>query len=398
MIESNSRDGVGGAALSHSSHSSESRSASPAQKRANRRNAKRSSGPRSAEGKRAASRNAITHGLFCQDAVLPGESMLEFRAFRALLLASRVLMPQDYVELSLAEQYVLARWKLRRIGSAEQVIHEEAAQGLADVNRIVDPGDYDRYIYGDLDALNMFDRVKKADDAEAAEDEAADEADEAARDAARQNSRMLFSAMAQRREVPVATTLALSMIGNAEGGGGREGAYERVGRYQQRLEQSASRALRELRQVRKDKGVDIATLATCPFLEVVGDEADVAELRELHARRETREAREERGREKEMEPGRQEEVVAAEKVPADGVTEPTPPAREQPAGTAAPIGIRSDVSATAQNEPNSHRSRADADGAMGCEQGARHVEIVEPTKLVPSKDPAPRREQRRGSD
>ncbi|MEA2736690.1 MAG: hypothetical protein QOE14_3141, partial [Humisphaera sp.] len=35
--------------------------------RANRRNAKKSTGPRTAEGKRRAARNSISHGIFCFD-------------------------------------------------------------------------------------------------------------------------------------------------------------------------------------------------------------------------------------------------------------------------------------------------------------------------------------------
>jgi hypothetical protein len=40
---------------------------------ANRANAKKSTGPRTPEGKRRSSKNAVTHGMFCNDTVLPGE-------------------------------------------------------------------------------------------------------------------------------------------------------------------------------------------------------------------------------------------------------------------------------------------------------------------------------------
>ena len=41
-------------------------------RRANRRNAKKSTGPRSEEGKAKSKMNATTHGFFCADLVLPG--------------------------------------------------------------------------------------------------------------------------------------------------------------------------------------------------------------------------------------------------------------------------------------------------------------------------------------
>jgi hypothetical protein len=51
-----------------------SRTPSDRQVRANRSNARRSSGPRTAAGKRRASRNATSHDIYCRDLVLPGES------------------------------------------------------------------------------------------------------------------------------------------------------------------------------------------------------------------------------------------------------------------------------------------------------------------------------------
>ena len=48
------------------------------QRRAFRKNAKRSTGPRTPEGKARSSQNARKHGLFARDAVLPGENPEEF--------------------------------------------------------------------------------------------------------------------------------------------------------------------------------------------------------------------------------------------------------------------------------------------------------------------------------
>ena len=50
----------------------------PAKAAANKRNAARSTGPKSEPGKRFASRNAVTHGIYAPGILLPGESKKEF--------------------------------------------------------------------------------------------------------------------------------------------------------------------------------------------------------------------------------------------------------------------------------------------------------------------------------
>ena len=44
-----------------------------AQTKANRQNSKKSTGPRTAEGKAVVSKNAVKHGLFAAEAVITGE-------------------------------------------------------------------------------------------------------------------------------------------------------------------------------------------------------------------------------------------------------------------------------------------------------------------------------------
>ncbi len=48
------------------------------QRRASRKNAKRSTGPQTIEGKARSSQNARKHGLFVRDTLLPGEDPQEF--------------------------------------------------------------------------------------------------------------------------------------------------------------------------------------------------------------------------------------------------------------------------------------------------------------------------------
>src|SRR5438045_2348330 len=99
--------------------------------RANRQNAGRSTGPRTVEGKRRSSRNATSHGIYCRDLVLPGESHEEFRAFRDAYLLR--LNPQDVLELLIVDRIVAASWKLRRLQAAEPYLHAAEAEQMREI-------------------------------------------------------------------------------------------------------------------------------------------------------------------------------------------------------------------------------------------------------------------------
>ena len=57
--------------------------ASPAQIAANRANAQKSTGPRSAEGKSASRFNALKHGIDAASVIIPGEDPAEYEALAA---------------------------------------------------------------------------------------------------------------------------------------------------------------------------------------------------------------------------------------------------------------------------------------------------------------------------
>src|SRR5437870_3486483 len=82
---------------------------SPRKRRANRRNARKSTGPRSPEGKQRSSRNAVTHGIFAQ-IVLDGESDPLF-AIQQHAYVER-LRPQDRVELDLVNRIAICQWRI----------------------------------------------------------------------------------------------------------------------------------------------------------------------------------------------------------------------------------------------------------------------------------------------
>ncbi len=85
---------------------------SAAQVLANRSNARKSTGPRTPEGKAAASQNAVKHGLLAEQVVIKGEDPEEFDLYRAGMLAE--LAPVGAVEAMLAERAVSLSWRLRR--------------------------------------------------------------------------------------------------------------------------------------------------------------------------------------------------------------------------------------------------------------------------------------------
>ena len=89
----------------------------PAKLAANRANAKKSTGPRTARGKRRSRMNAITHGVFCDQTLLPDEDRHRFARFRAGIVCD--LSPRNAEEQDVCDWIVAARWRLRRLARFE---------------------------------------------------------------------------------------------------------------------------------------------------------------------------------------------------------------------------------------------------------------------------------------
>jgi hypothetical protein len=100
--------------------------ATAAQIAANRRNALRSTGPRTAAGKAVSSRNALRHGLTAQAMVVLDEDAGEFLRLRAELRIA--LAPEDAREEWLAETVVQAAWRMRRAWRAEAKLFNRAGR------------------------------------------------------------------------------------------------------------------------------------------------------------------------------------------------------------------------------------------------------------------------------
>jgi len=89
---------------------------------ANRRNAKKSTGPKTEAGKRRSSKNALKHGLTSADLLLPGEKVKAFEELRSELW--RELKPARGVQQVLFERVVSAAWRLRRVTAMENLVFQ----------------------------------------------------------------------------------------------------------------------------------------------------------------------------------------------------------------------------------------------------------------------------------
>jgi hypothetical protein len=92
--------------------------------RANRRNAQKSTGPKTPEGKDKVRFNALVHGLRAESAIIPGEDQSKFD--QHLERISNAWQPQDDMEKSLVEQIAVNQWKLARLDRSEARIHDPA--------------------------------------------------------------------------------------------------------------------------------------------------------------------------------------------------------------------------------------------------------------------------------
>jgi hypothetical protein len=150
--------------------------ASEAQVLANRSNARKSTGPRTPEGKGVVSQNAVKHGLLAREVVIKGEDPGEFEFYRDQMLGE--LAPVGSVESMLAERVVSLSWRLQRAerlqGAVFDALYEKETAGpFAKLNRSLwskraaqgDPGGGDgdsafgRVVVKDFSDARVLDRL-----------------------------------------------------------------------------------------------------------------------------------------------------------------------------------------------------------------------------------------------
>ncbi len=97
---------------------------------ANRRNARRSTGPRTADGIHASSLNALKHGLRSQLTVIPGENEADFHAlFDAF---AEEAAPESARDLAAVRKAATCEWRLRRIAAIETEMFIQALKAPAE--------------------------------------------------------------------------------------------------------------------------------------------------------------------------------------------------------------------------------------------------------------------------
>ena len=96
--------------------------------RASRENAKKSTGPRTPEGKARSSKNALKHGLLAQDSVIPGEDPAEFD--RHLTTYGDTYLPRNCIEKELVRQIADAAWRMQRLTRIEATIITAAIERI----------------------------------------------------------------------------------------------------------------------------------------------------------------------------------------------------------------------------------------------------------------------------
>ncbi len=100
---------------------------------ANRANARRSTGAKTAAGKAVVSGNAVKHGILSSRILLDGEDADIFGQLRDEMMLA--LRPVGILEISLAEKIAAALWKQRRLTAAETASLELSRSAKLAVNR-----------------------------------------------------------------------------------------------------------------------------------------------------------------------------------------------------------------------------------------------------------------------
>ena len=233
------------------------RAISERKQRANRRNAKKSTGPQSEEGKKRSSRNSITHGLYCQDVLLSGEDERLFERMHNALVAD--LSPQNLFELSLVGQIMAAQWRMLRCQRAEVAAIEMHAMKMQD---------FSRQRFSKLMARFGFEPQQVHDDQFMKNEEEMTEDDLA------HLLKLRLLDAGSETDLPPELNLA-SLFTHAEAA--ERNVIERFSRYEQRQQQTILRCMRELERLRSKARSHWNDLPASPFLqpiELADDEDD----------------------------------------------------------------------------------------------------------------------------
>jgi hypothetical protein len=187
---------------------------------ANRRNALKSTGPKTPEGKAAVRLNARTHGLRSQEVLLPGEDEEALKGLNENLRAE--LQPVGELENLLLDSIVAAHWRLRRL-------------------RRVEAGIFTWELYGEL-------RERAQEEAETYESnvliDMGDPLDTITDEQKHQEALSKAQEMKAKQDAETAT-LGRTFIRDAD----KANAFSKLSRYETAIERSLYKALHELQRL-----------------------------------------------------------------------------------------------------------------------------------------------------
>lgn len=219
---------------------SEQRKTSQARIDANRRNAQKSTGPRTPEGKERSKRNHTSHGFFCANLVLPGEDFWCFEYLREHLIDD--YRPQNHAELLVVDRIVIASWKLSRLQRAERRMQDCIEERRKDWAKC-----YNEFYETRCNAFAGDKKITPSPQM---------------KEMASFSRKLLEEDHGERGDIAVSLVVDLLQ----GGGGGRNGdGFDRLHRYEMRLENSIYRAGNELRKMRKGKWDDDEELPESPY-------------------------------------------------------------------------------------------------------------------------------------
>jgi len=194
------------------------------QARANRRNALKSTGPKTPEGKVAVHHNATKHGLLSQEVLLPGEDEAALEELGERLRAE--LQPVGEFEGLLVDRIIAVHWRLRCLGRVETGIFAwELYEELAERAR-QEAQTYERSTLTDFieDQYGPSTRIT----------------DEQKHQQALSNAQEM-----KAKQDAETTTLGRTFIRDAD----KTNAFSKLSRYETGIERSLYRALHELQRL-----------------------------------------------------------------------------------------------------------------------------------------------------
>jgi hypothetical protein len=198
---------------------------------ANRRNAARSTGPNTEQGKHRSRRNAVRHGLSAETVVEIVEDIDDYRGFEAAIIAD--YDARTAVERELVLRLVSLLWRLRRATSIETDLLRIQAEILRD-RRL---GHFPEQLLNDPPPLLGGQGFNNQDREETNDNSAPEEDGSYYCHAPRQTPQSVSSA----RQI----TLCFQRLANLD-----NGVFERLGRYESAIARQVLKTLHLLQSVR----------------------------------------------------------------------------------------------------------------------------------------------------